>query len=64
MNNDLNSLKDILKGIRNEKYPEMPDEVIEKIIDSVTMHPDDRAAATDAIRAAVGEFINSLEIPE
>lgn len=64
MKSDLNSLKEILKGIRDTEFPEVTDEVIDNILDSVLDHPDDKTLATTEIRAIVSNFVKSLDTPE
>lgn len=59
MNIDLESLKSIIKGIRNEKYPDIPDSVIDGILVSASEHQDDPSMSLPEIRAIVNEFIKS-----
>lgn len=59
MNIDLESLKSIIKGIRGEKYPDIPDSVIDRILVSASEHQDDPSMSLPEIRAAVNEFIKS-----
>jgi hypothetical protein len=59
MNIDLDSLKSIIKGIRDEKYPSIPDTVIDRILSSASEHQDDPSASLPEIRAIVNEYIKS-----
>lgn len=59
MNIDLESLKSIIRDIRNEKYPDIPDSVIDRILASASEHQDDPSVSLPEIRAIVNEFIKS-----
>lgn len=59
MNIDLDSLKSIIKGIRDEKYSNIPDTVIDKILLSASEHQDDPSMSLPEIRAIVNEYIKS-----
>ena len=59
MNIDLDSLKSILHRIRDEKYPDLPDSLIDKILVSASEHQDDPASSVPEVRAIVNEFIKS-----
>ncbi len=59
MNIDLESLKTIIKNIRDEKYPELPDSVIDNILLSASEHQDDPSASLQEIKSIVNEYIKS-----
>lgn len=59
MNIDLNSLKRIIRGIRDEKYPDIPDSVIDRILLSASEHQDDPSLSLPEIRSIVNEYIKS-----
>jgi len=59
MNINLESLKKILHKIRDEKYPDLPDELIDSILLSASEHQDDPDSSIPEIRSVVNEFIKS-----
>ncbi len=59
MNIELDNLRKIIKELRDEKYPDIPDSVIDKIISSSSEHQDDPSAALPEIRAIVSDYIKS-----
>ncbi len=59
MNIDLDSLIRIIRGIRDEKHPDIPDFVIEKILLSASEHQDDPSMSIPEIRAVVNDYIKS-----
>lgn len=59
MNIDLDSLKGIIKDIRDKKYPDIPDEVIDAVLQSASEHQDDPAVSLPEIRDIISEFIKS-----
>ena len=59
MNVDLESLKSIIKDIRDKKYPNIPDEVIDKILLSASEHQDEPSVSLPLIRDIVKEYIKS-----
>lgn len=59
MNIDLDSLKNIIKDIRDKKYPNIPDSVIDRILLSASEHQDDPSMSLPEIRAIVNEYIKS-----
>ena len=59
MNIDLDSLKSIIKGIRDEKYPDIPNSVIDAILLSASEHQDVPSASLPEIRSIVKEFIKT-----
>ncbi len=56
---DLESLKTIIRGIRDDKYPDIPDSVIDGILLSASEHQDDPAASLPEIRSIVSDYIKS-----
>ena len=59
MNIDLDSLKSIIKGIRDEKHPYIPDSVVDRILLSASEHQDDPSMSLPEIRTIVNEYIKS-----
>lgn len=59
MNIDLESLKSIIKSIRDEKYPNIPNDVIDKILLSASEHQDDPSMSLPEIRTIINEYIKS-----
>lgn len=56
---DLDSLKGIIKGIRDNKYPDIPDTVIDAILQSASEHQDDPAVSLPEIREIVSDYIKT-----
>ncbi len=59
MNIDLDSLKGIIKDIRNKSYPDIPDEVIDAILLSASEHQDDPDVSLPEIRDIVSNYIKT-----
>ena len=59
MNIDLDSLKGIIKDIRDKKYPDIPDEIIDAILLSASEHQDDPDVSLPEIRDIVSNYIKT-----
>lgn len=56
---NLDELLDVLEGIRKEKYPQIPAEVIKQIVIAQFDNQDKRLEARAQTNAIVNEFLNS-----
>lgn len=59
MNIDLESLKAILREIRDDKYPNIPDSLIDSILLSASEHQDDKSASVKEIKSLIDDYINA-----
>ena len=59
MNKDLDSLKQILREIRDEQANGIPDSVIDSILTVVSEHQDDENVSLEMIRSIVKRHINA-----
>ena len=61
---NLDELLDVLEGIRKEKYPHIPAEVIRKIIIAQYDNQDKRLEARNATTKIVNDFLNKATSQE
>ena len=59
---NLNELLAVLEDIRARKYPEIPPEVIEKIVITQYENQDDRVLARSKTVQAIADFLHSVSI--
>lgn len=59
MNKDLDSLKQILREIRDEQANGIPDSVIDSILTVVSEHQDDANVSLEMVRSIVKQHINA-----
>lgn len=59
MNKDLDSLKQILREIRDEQANGIPDSVIDAILTAVSEHQDDANVSLELVRSIVKQHINA-----
>ena len=59
MNKDLDSLKQILREIRDEQANDIPDSVIDSILTVVSEHQDDANVSLEMVRSIVKQHINA-----
>ena len=57
---NLDELLDVLEGIRREKYPHIPAEVIREIVIAQYDNQDKRLEARNTTNKIVNEFLNTV----
>lgn len=57
---NLSELISVLESIRATEYPDIPPEIIEKIVHAQYDNQDDRGAARSKTMRIISEFMNSL----
>lgn len=62
--NNLDELLDVLEGIRKEKYPHIPTEVIRDIVIAQYDYQDKRLEARNATNNIVNNFLNEATAQE
>ena len=61
---NLDELLDVLEGIRREKYPHIPAEVIRKVVIAQYDNQDKRLVARTATNEIVNDFLNEAAAQE
>jgi hypothetical protein len=61
---NLDELLDVLEGIRKEKYPHIPAEVIREIVVAQYDNQDKRLEARNATNKIVSDFLNEVAAQE
>jgi len=61
---NLDELLDVLEGIRRDKYPHIPAEVIRDIVIAQYDNQDKRLEARNATTKIVNDFLNSITSQE
>lgn len=58
MKNNLDELLQVLEKIRLKKYPEIPAEIIEKILKAQFENQDDEVVAKNLTKKIIDDFLN------
>lgn len=61
---NLQELLSVLEGIRAKEYPDIPAEVIEKIVIAQYENQDQRTAARNLSMKAISDFLNTIGVEE
>lgn len=59
---NLNELRDALEKIRQENYPEIPQELIEELLTIEFENQDDRVEAAKKVLKAIDEYLAETEL--
>lgn len=59
---NLNELRNALEKIRQENYPEIPQELIEKLLTIEYENQDDRVEAAKKVLKAIDEYLAETEL--
>lgn len=59
MSNELNKIRDILEEIRSSKYPDIPAQFIEAVLNAQIENMDDSSKSQNAIRIVIDNAIKS-----
>jgi len=60
--NNLDELRNALEKIRQENYPEIPKELIEKLLTIEYENQDDRVEAAKKVLKAIDEYLAETEL--
>lgn len=64
MKNSLDDLKSTLEAIRREKHPDIPTDVIERIVEAQTGNQDNAAKRQAETERIIDEFVHSINREE
>lgn len=59
---NLNELRNVLEKIRQENYPEIPQELIEELLTIEYENQDDRVKAAKKVLKAIDEYLAEIEL--
>ena len=61
---NINELLQVLEQVRQEKYPDVPKELVEKVAMIEYENQDDRGKARTEVMNAIAEYINTIHATE